>query len=377
MIQTYRTEGLILVENTPGTPNSLDGITWIHIHEISKEESQWIFDTFNIKIASRQEEKFGRHRKSQQHFNKVVTYTKNLDLEDIPSSQYESSVIDIGRIKILDDYNIDKFPIYHSIQSYLINREANQILLTSSFQEEGTINKELSPISHILPRINQFMSSESNPIIPDFIEILIAISLSCLRRDMELLDGIEDKIDVFSQNLFGYVLLDAEQTLIPKARNTTKCLYELIVNLGKTQEALNKANRSLIRSIEYIEELKHYIPMLLPRAKNKLHQHLEKSMNLVQSECKSYMKHGDSIRNRIEYLSASTQSMIQIKQNDGNKFIAAVAGIFIPPNLLAGFMGMNFISPPNIPWQVGMPSMFALMLLTSLATYKFMRSRQD
>jgi len=66
---------------------------------------------------------------------------------------------------------------------------------------------------------------------------------------------------------------------------------------------------------------------------------------------------------------------IGLLQNKVMNVLTLVGIILTPPMVIAGIYGMNFKIMPELQWTYGYPFALGLMVVTTLATYLFVRIR--
>jgi magnesium transporter len=78
----------------------------------------------------------------------------------------------------------------------------------------------------------------------------------------------------------------------------------------------------------------------------------------------SLLEHSGYIGATISFQLDAALGLINIEQNDINKVFSIAALMFLPPTLIAGIYGMNFLVLPELHWAFGYPFALGLMLLS-------------
>lgn len=83
--------------------------------------------------------------------------------------------------------------------------------------------------------------------------------------------------------------------------------------------------------------------------------------------------HADFLGSRVSLAVDTTLGMINLQQNNTVRILSVIAALFLPPTLIASIYGMNFTHMPELdePWGYGFA--LALMGLTTLGTWWFLR----
>lgn len=87
------------------------------------------------------------------------------------------------------------------------------------------------------------------------------------------------------------------------------------------------------------------------------------------------LSHTTFLFDKINFLMASTQGFINIKQNQIIKIFSIAAVVFLPPTLIASLYGMNFKNMPELEWLLGYPWAIGLMIIAGIAPYLFFKHK--
>jgi magnesium transporter len=85
--------------------------------------------------------------------------------------------------------------------------------------------------------------------------------------------------------------------------------------------------------------------------------------------------HASSLSQKLTFLLDATLGMISIEQNATIKIFSVAAVVFLPPTLIASIYGMNFAGMPELDWVWGYPFALALMVLSTVVSFGFFKSR--
>ncbi len=95
----------------------------------------------------------------------------------------------------------------------------------------------------------------------------------------------------------------------------------------------------------------------------------------LASDLASLSDHASFLSSKISFLLDATLGMINNEQNAIIKILSVAALVFLPPTLVAGIYGMNFIFIPELKWAHGYPFALALMIISAVLPYFFFRRK--
>jgi len=68
-------------------------------------------------------------------------------------------------------------------------------------------------------------------------------------------------------------------------------------------------------------------------------------------------------------------SSIGNRTNEIVKVLTIISAIFLPPTLIAGVYGMNFVHIPELRWQFGYPFSIVLMVVFTVAMVFYFKTK--
>ncbi|MEI9938951.1 MAG: magnesium transporter CorA family protein [Pseudomonadota bacterium] len=86
----------------------------------------------------------------------------------------------------------------------------------------------------------------------------------------------------------------------------------------------------------------------------------------VRADITSLNDYQQHLSGKVQFLLDATLGFISIEQNDVVKALTIVSVVGVPPVLVAGIYGMNFVHMPELHWVFGYPFALLLMLATGL-----------
>ena len=95
----------------------------------------------------------------------------------------------------------------------------------------------------------------------------------------------------------------------------------------------------------------------------------------VRADISSLNDYQQHLSGKVQFLLDATLGFISIEQNDVVKALTIVSVVGVPPVLVAGVYGMNFLHMPELHWAFGYPFALLLMLVTGLLPLVWFRWR--
>lgn len=85
--------------------------------------------------------------------------------------------------------------------------------------------------------------------------------------------------------------------------------------------------------------------------------------------------HASYLAGKTAFLLDATLGLINLQQNQIIKLFSIVAVVLLPPTLVSTVYGMNFKQMPELDWTFGYPMALALMILTGVLPYLWVRHK--
>ena len=99
-------------------------------------------------------------------------------------------------------------------------------------------------------------------------------------------------------------------------------------------------------------------------------------LSILLKEIEALMQQIDFIFERLNYLQNTLMGLINLAQNNIIKIFTVFTIMFMPPTLIAGIYGMNFVAQPELKWDWGYPMSFLMMLSSSSIIYLIFRRKK-
>ncbi len=168
-----------------------------------------------------------------------------------------------------------------------------------------------------------------------------------------LLEAIVDRVADLIERASADV--EAQSRLTFSRASASAALLE---RLGRIQSLTSKARGSLAS----LARLVSYAP-LNAACSAQMHEHLLS----LQHDIVSLSDHANYVSSQITFLLDATLGLIGIEQNQVFKVLAVFSAVLMPPTLIAGVYGMNFMHMPELGWRLGYPLALALMAVAMAA----------
>lgn len=176
------------------------------------------------------------------------------------------------------------------------------------------------------------------------------------------LDEIDNHLEQISQSIenLTYSIFNSKNH---PAKKSTIRFRDIISEIGINGDFIAKSYESLVsiaRGLTFITELK--------RLKGK------KANNLLNDS--AYLKERASfLSSKINFLLDVSLGMINIEQNKIIKSVSIAGLVFLPPTIVTGIYGMNFVIIPELKWPFGYPYALLLIFLSAVLPYYYFKRK--
>jgi magnesium transporter len=145
--------------------------------------------------------------------------------------------------------------------------------------------------------------------------------------------------------------------------------FEAILNrLGRAQIINSKARDSLVslaRLLSFASLAEQF------EGDKELRDHLKS----LQRDVQSITDHSGYLSGNITFLLDAALGLINIEQNAIFKIFSVFSVMFLPPTLVAGIYGMNFVHMPELNWLHGYPFALFLMIIAAAGPLLWFKRR--
>ena len=173
-------------------------------------------------------------------------------------------------------------------------------------------------------------------------------------RTADILERTASEVETQSRAIFG--------------RPRGVAFEKILSRLGRAQNVNAKARDSLVslaRLLSFASLAEQF------EGDKDLRDHLKS----LQRDVQSITDHSSYLSGNITFLLDAALGFINIEQNQIFKIFSVFSVVFLPPTLIAGIYGMNFLHMPELSWKEGYPMALGLMLIAALAPLIWFRRK--
>jgi len=144
-------------------------------------------------------------------------------------------------------------------------------------------------------------------------------------------------------------------------RKEARRLETLLLRLGGVQRLLAELRESAVST----GRLLSFLGASDIAASEEAHRHIDS----LQGDIKGLLAHSDFLADNLTFLLNASLGLITLEQNFVMKIFSVFAVVLMPPTLIAGIYGMNFVHMPELNWLLGYPFALALILVSAILPY--------
>ena len=189
-----------------------------------------------------------------------------------------------------------------------------------------------------------------------FIRLLDAI-VDRLADELERAGAELERISkiIFQKNI--------DERRIPAARLTA-----LLTRIGQAQTLLSRIRETAVSTSRLI----HFLNAT-DRVK-RLDDERD-HVGSLSSDVAALIDYSSYLADNLTFLLDASLGLISIEQNAAMKLFSWAALVFLPPTLVAGIYGMNFKHMPELNWLYGYPMALAIMLISGIGPWLYLRRK--
>lgn len=180
-----------------------------------------------------------------------------------------------------------------------------------------------------------------------------------------ILDKVGHDLDRINTMVFQHRATNQRRRLLegsPRLRN--RQLERVLTELGPRREILVKLRRSVLSFRRLVAFLREQDV-----------KSLVEKLDTFERDLKSIAEAETDLSATAGFLLDGIVGYIGLLQNKVMNVLTLVGIVLTPPMVIGGIYGMNFKFMPELQWTYGYPFALGLMVLTTLATYLFVRIR--
>jgi magnesium transporter len=190
-----------------------------------------------------------------------------------------------------------------------------------------------------------FANHPHEPAQPRSADILLGLLEAIVDRQADALEQMRAEIDRMSHHIF-HLKLDAKgKDGGARRRRQESELRDIVTTLGRLYDAISVVRDSQLgigRIAPYIGSTAEWVPKAMVAR-----------LKTVGRDVSSLNEFCTHLTDKVQFMLDATLGLINIAQNDLMKVLTIVSVIGIPPTLVAGIYGMNFVNIPELHWSFG------------------------
>jgi magnesium transporter len=174
--------------------------------------------------------------------------------------------------------------------------------------------------------------------------IFVGLLEAIVDRQADALEGLRAELDEFSHKVFG----KRQKEVVAKGqrpRTEEAELRDMLSTLGITFDTisfLRDSQLGVARIAPYVSTSAPWLP-----------KPVDKRLKTLQTDISSLNEFSTHLTDKVQFLLDATLGLINIAQSTLMKVFTVVAVVGIPPTLMAGIYGMNFVNMPELHWEYG------------------------
>lgn len=149
-------------------------------------------------------------------------------------------------------------------------------------------------------------------------------------------------------------------------KHSTRTLTALLTDIGRLESGLTRSHQTVAGLARIVGFAQENAPSWL--GKPQLVQ-----LKLVHKDLVALGELGGQLTEKLQFLLDAALGFINIEQNDVIKFLTVASVVTLPPMILAGIWGMNFVDMPELKLPYGYPlalTVIALSVVLPLLWFK-------
>jgi len=187
--------------------------------------------------------------------------------------------------------------------------------------------------------------------------IFVGLLESIVDKHADALENLRTELDALSHRIFhnGHGKAGGRGG---RKRNEEMALRAIVTTLGKAYDTLSFLRDSQLgigRIAPYVSTSAAWLP-----------KPVDKRLKTLSADIASLNEFSTHLSDKVQFLLDATLGLINIVQSTLMKVFTIVSFIGIPPTLIAGIYGMNFVNIPELHWTYGYPYAWAAMILSAV-----------
>ncbi len=196
--------------------------------------------------------------------------------------------------------------------------------------------------------------------------IFVGLLESIVDKHADALENLRSELDALSHRVFhnGHGKIVAKGGRKP---NEEMELRALLTTLGRAYDTLSFLRDSQLgigRIAPYVSTSAGWLP-----------KPVDKRLKTLYTDITSLNEFSTHLSDKVQFLLDATLGLINIAQSTLMKVFTIVSVVGIPPTLIAGIYGMNFVNIPELHWAYGYPYAWMVMILSAVLPLLWFRAK--
>jgi magnesium transporter len=196
--------------------------------------------------------------------------------------------------------------------------------------------------------------------------IFVGLLESIVDKHADALENLRSELDALSHRIFhnGHGRHTRKGRRTP---NEEMALRAIVTTLGRAYDTLSFLRDSQLgigRIAPYVSTSAAWLP-----------KPVDKRLKTLSTDIASLNEFSTHLSDKVQFLLDATLGLITIAQSTLMKVFTIASVVGIPPTLIAGIYGMNFVNIPELHWAYGYPYAWAVMILSAVLPLLWFRAK--
>src|SRR6516165_5590167 len=182
---------------------------------------------------------------------------------------------------------------------------------------------------------------------------------------MELLDAVIDRCADILERVGADVDQVSHEIFEPESERHghTKRYSQILITIGRKGDLTSKVRESLVSIGRLVTFLSAAIEGV------KWSKDMREQLKTQQRDVAALTDHASYLSNKITFVLDAMLGVVNLEQNNIIKLFSVMAGVLMPPTLIASIYGMNFKYMPELDWVHGYTFALIAMVLAAVLPY--------
>ena len=212
-----------------------------------------------------------------------------------------------------------------------------------------------------------FLAKPHEPAKPRSADILIGLLEAIVDRQADALEEMRAELNRLSDRIFHVQLDPKGRRAGAKRREQESELREMVTTLGRLYDSLSMIRDSQLgigRAVPYVTAVANWMP-----------KPMTARLKVIARDVASLNEFITHLSDKVQFVLDATLGLINIAQNDLMKVLTIVSVIGIPPTVIVGIYGMNFVNMPELHWHFGYYYALSLLAVTAVVPLAWFRRK--